>query len=488
MPTRFWEMAAGGLVLVAMKQRQNLAFQFKKVPSALVLAAILVLMLLPLTAAVPATIATVVLSAMMMASLEQGKGLGKVLSHKRVVWFGLISHSLYLWHWGVLSISRWTIGIHWWSVPFQLALIVLLAAISYRYIEKPFRTMSWGATPLATLGRSWLGVAGFVAAYLGIAKYIAPLFYIGPDPAGLQRDSISGVYIPCNYYRDRVSFEPETALQKCTYPAVVDKVGNSHVFYLGDSHAGQLGGLITRMREVPGLTQSVFYVGGAMIPPLNIEFYSKNDREWKRKDLKTQNAILGYVLSHAKQGDVLVLANGDFLLTDLWRNYRSDMKPVQKGERSDAIFYNRRLNSWKSSLEDLSKEVQHRGLHLVLIAPRPFFKTPVDAQGFALDYSTIHCGIMPELKRECQLRANRAALLEGLSQIRDYQDQLSNNYHAVKVYDPFPVLCPPAQTDCTTVVSGQLAYYDNHHLNGYGSGLLYEDFRKFLATNNLIRI
>jgi hypothetical protein len=52
-------MAAGGLVLVALKQREDLACLLKKVPSALVLAAISVLMLLPLAAAVPATIATV---------------------------------------------------------------------------------------------------------------------------------------------------------------------------------------------------------------------------------------------------------------------------------------------------------------------------------------------------------------------------------------------------------------------------------------------
>jgi hypothetical protein len=151
-------------------------------------------------------------SALMMASLEQAKGLGKVLSHKRVVWFGLVSYSLYLWHWGVLSISRWTIGIHWWSLPFQLGLIVLLAAISYRYIEKPLRNRSWGSTSLATLRRGWFAVAGFVIASFGIAKYVSPRLYFGPDPAGLQRDRVSGVNIPCNYYRGRVSFEPVNAL------------------------------------------------------------------------------------------------------------------------------------------------------------------------------------------------------------------------------------------------------------------------------------
>jgi peptidoglycan/LPS O-acetylase OafA/YrhL len=95
MPTRFWEMAAGGLVLVVLKQREDLACLLKKVPSALVLAAISVLMLLPLAAAVPATIATVALSALMMASLEQGKGLEGVRKSSqsqtsRLVWFDFL--------------------------------------------------------------------------------------------------------------------------------------------------------------------------------------------------------------------------------------------------------------------------------------------------------------------------------------------------------------------------------------------------------------
>jgi hypothetical protein len=400
----------------------------------------------------------------------------------------LISYSLYLWHWGVLSISRWTIGIHWWSLPFQLGLIVLLAAISYRYVEKPLRNRSWGSTSLATLRRGWFAVAGFVIASFGIAKYVSPRLYFGPDPAGLQRDRVSGVNIPCNYYRGRVSFEPVNALRQCTYHAFVGGVANPHMFYLGDSHVGQLGGLVTRMREIPGLTQSVFFVGGAMTPPLDIEFYSKREREWKRKDLQTQADILAYVLSSAKPGDVVVLANGDFFLTDLWRQYRSRMKPTPMGQGSDPLSYSRQLNNWKSGLEDLGQEVQRRGLNLVLIAPRPFFQPPLDAQGAVLSYSTINCGIMPELKPECQLRSSRAALLDGVRTISDYQKQLSTKYGRVTVYDPFPGLCPPVQADCKTIVRGSLAYYDNHHLNGYGSGLLYEDFRDFLAARNLIKV
>ena len=55
----------------------------------------------------------------------------------------MISYSLYLWHWGIISISRWTIGIHWWSLHFQIVLMFGLAISSYKYLETPLRNRNW---------------------------------------------------------------------------------------------------------------------------------------------------------------------------------------------------------------------------------------------------------------------------------------------------------------------------------------------------------
>lgn len=65
----------------------------------------------------------------------------KILSHKIPVWFGLISFPLYLWHWPLLSYGR----IYYDNIPpkgFRLIAIllsILLAWLTVKYIEKPFR-------------------------------------------------------------------------------------------------------------------------------------------------------------------------------------------------------------------------------------------------------------------------------------------------------------------------------------------------------------
>ena len=63
----------------------------------------------------------------------------------------MISYSLYLWHWAVIVISRWTVGIHWWSIPFQVLLIIGLAMTSYKWIEQPFRKRKWFGKRFKTL-------------------------------------------------------------------------------------------------------------------------------------------------------------------------------------------------------------------------------------------------------------------------------------------------------------------------------------------------
>jgi len=67
--------------------------------------------------------------------------LGRMLSNKRLVFVGLISYSLYLWHWPILAFLHYSHG-HNLSVVVRigaLALSLLCAYFSWRFVETPFR-------------------------------------------------------------------------------------------------------------------------------------------------------------------------------------------------------------------------------------------------------------------------------------------------------------------------------------------------------------
>jgi len=152
MPSRFWEMAIGCLIFIIFQKQASIKQFLGMIPPLLVLILIVLVMYLPMSLATASTVAVVLLSAILIASLKKGRASYTFFTHPRVVYIGLISYSLYLWHWGILSISRWTIGIHWWSIPFQVALIFGLAIASYRYIERPLRKGNW-------FGKRWKNLA-----------------------------------------------------------------------------------------------------------------------------------------------------------------------------------------------------------------------------------------------------------------------------------------------------------------------------------------
>ena len=92
-----------------------------------------------------------------------------ILAHRGVVFIGLISYPLYLWHWPLLAYARVMLGDP--STPLRLVLLAasgLLAWATYQFVERKVRH----ATPISRYPRvvpglvltvSLLGVLGLLA-------------------------------------------------------------------------------------------------------------------------------------------------------------------------------------------------------------------------------------------------------------------------------------------------------------------------------------
>lgn len=89
----------------------------------------------------------------------------RILSSRVMVWIGLISFPLYLWHWPILTFAR-TMESGTPSVKVLVICVfasVVAAWLTYRFVEKPFRSP-------AHIGTKSLGLL-FVAAILGIVGF-----------------------------------------------------------------------------------------------------------------------------------------------------------------------------------------------------------------------------------------------------------------------------------------------------------------------------
>ena len=232
MPPRFWEMAAGCLIFIGFQKRAKIEQGLEHVPPLLVVAAMVGVMFLPVSAAVPTTIAVVVFSAILIACLKEGTAAFKLFTHEKVVYVGLISYSLYLWHWTVLCISRWTIGIHWWSAPFQAGLIFLVATGSYKWIETPFRKTLFGSKSSVTILIGLATTAAAFASIYGLLSFNSLLLQIGDKVLGERKIKDTGIlqsHIYCHLPK-----RSDSAISDCL--GGVNRERRS-IYIIGDSHA-----------------------------------------------------------------------------------------------------------------------------------------------------------------------------------------------------------------------------------------------------------
>jgi hypothetical protein len=174
-----------------------------------------------------------------------------VLSNQIVVGVGLISFPLYLWHWPLLTFVRVLTDNSKAMMIGSILLSILLAWLSYRYIEKPIRYGKHQATKTLALlvAMAVVGISGFA------------IYQAGGLPARIddgQQGQLSSRYRsqlawPESYNRTEACREKYGADQYCLVGDI-----NKHptAALIGDSHANHF---------YPGLSEYFKRVNGNLI-------------------------------------------------------------------------------------------------------------------------------------------------------------------------------------------------------------------------------
>jgi hypothetical protein len=174
-----------------------------------------------------------------------GSWLTQALSTTMMVWVGLISYSLYLWHWPIL-VFAWYYLVRDSLSPLEsliaVALIFGLAGLSWRFVEHPFRDRSMKIKRVLV----WVGcgcsavaiAAGAVLAWSGFPSRFSA------DAARI--DAAVGAEYRCGF-TDYVAFG---AMHACAMSLPSHNPADATVALFGNSHAQMYAPLVSDILQV----------------------------------------------------------------------------------------------------------------------------------------------------------------------------------------------------------------------------------------------
>ncbi|MGJ3703133.1 acyltransferase family protein [Variovorax sp. AFSI2.2] len=374
-----------------------------------------------------------------------------VLASRPMVWIGLISYPLYLWHWPLLVFARIVEG----GLPsealraFLLATAVLLAWITYRFVERPAR-----ASSAPRMVRT-LGAAVACLAVLGVFALTSRL-------TGRLDDSY---FDTVEAARKNWVFGEGLTPAKLKSGQTVFRVGSGkeRVLIMGDSHVQQYAIRAAQLAKDPA--QQLNSITFATAPGCPFVPGIFRDATPGCDELRT--AFIDYALTD--DVDTVVIGG-------CWNCYFMDQAQPATGALSEEGFYFRAgpqkllfregsgVDASLASLEILLKRIASRKkVYLLLDNPIGLEFSPEHLiSGHRL--GTMHVGRMTP---HIALRTTQNNLNQRMAEIA--------NSSGASIVDPLPFLCP--ENHCIRALAdGTPVYKDRDHFRSdYARTLPYLD-------------
>ncbi len=430
LPTRAGELLMGGLIAFFVLRHVGHRVPQKAVAPMAVIGLLLLVFsffmlsegqVFPGLRAIPPTLGTALL---IFAGHCNHNIVSRLLALRPLVWVGLISYSAYLWHWPLLAFFRYghrEIGLFAGIAVF--ALTILLAWLTYRFVERPARRSK--ASTLQVLMRQFVLPAGALAIFALAAMKL--------DGYGLrwfsanyksQQTALRQETLPAYSYKYVCQRQKLTTADAQDARCVVgaDSTAAPRALLWGDSNAAHYVGMFGAFANQDGYRFRNLAVGSC--PPI---FGDPNAfvSAQRLPDCRDSSAVARQAINDFKT--VVISAN--------WLSYQN---------HSDQF-----LDTFFATVKTLEKEQRQ----VILIGKAPVFDHyDRRCQEKALSYPLLACPAFTSPLTEDVARVN--------AKLRAFAERSAN----VKYFDAAHYLCP--QGACSAFDGfGRPSYYDASHLS-----------------------
>jgi peptidoglycan/LPS O-acetylase OafA/YrhL len=371
----------------------------------------------------------------------------RALSHPATVFVGKLSYSLYLWHWPVFVLFRWTVGLE--GLAHAVAAVGLTfasAAGSYYFVEQPARR----AQKVRPLSRKRILASGIAACLVGSllagASFTARRWQMGI--AANAEGSIPPAWTACPVREDKEGFA------QGSHTVLVPQCGQSRpgkLVVVGDSHALVYTHMLKHYASEQRSIVHIYTASGCAFPSLS--------------NPMAERLVCDRFYPAVTETLIRTLEPGDILFMPALRLPRFEDIPLQPTRpREERIAY--------EESRALLVRLAATGATLIFEAPKPVFRSSLYRcmEWFNRDNPVCAAGFQTSRAEMARLRAKPLRVMS----------RLSAEVGGIAIWDPLPVLCPA--DPCSAILDGRILFIDSDHLYVGAVDLLYPGFRDFIVS------
>lgn len=450
LPTRAWEMMAGGLIF-AFSLQANQKFKAPMEAMGLLLLAGSIV-LLNSSFAWPGSLAALpVLGATLVIIAANEKSF--LTSNAVLQYIGTISYSLYLWHWPVaVALNLFELKDNVWGIGAGIALSFLLATLSYYLVEQPWRKFSpkkrskifpvMGYTSLTGL-IAMIGLSIFY--FNGIPSRVNEVVKIADGEQNNRNPNQKCVVVPGN--------NPKSPM--CILGDNKNKIA---AIVIGDSHSNATVNAV--VAATPKEKGGILYLGADGCTAMmnlstpyfyNCGEYNRNTLDYLHKNMPgTPIIIINYISQALLHPDTDTIKKPVYL----------DNIPNTSSEFSEKF-----KQQYQEGLCGLTK---NHPVYVVQSIPRMNVNVPR-----AIVRSMMY------KSEKIDVSINRSDFFEREKSVRHFMQNAINSCKAFAL-DPIDYLCN--ESVCLGSINHRPLYYDENHLSEYGNRLLVPMFQRIWNT------